>query len=83
MTSADRKAELKRLRKAEEDLRFIVKRLPGLNTIEELERVAYVAQSVAPEDGEFLRRHVKRLKELRAHFYGPRKPYKRYLVEET
>lgn len=82
MTTADHKAELKRLRQADQDLRFLIKRLPGLNTLVELERIAYVADSVDPEDGDFLRRHVARLEEIRSRFYGPRKPYKRYLVEE-
>lgn len=82
MTTTDQKAELKRLRQAEQDLRFLIKRLPGLNTITELERIAYVADFVDTVDGDFIRRHVARLEEMRSRFYGPRKPYKRYLVEE-
>jgi len=78
MTAADYRAELRRLRQADQDLKFLIKRLPGLKTIQELERIAYLVEDLSPEDAEFLRRLTKRLEEMRARFYGPRKGYKRY-----
>jgi hypothetical protein len=77
MTTTNHVAELKRLRQADQDLRFLIKRLPGLNTIEELERIAYLIDDLSGEDAEFLRRLTVRLDEMRARFYGARKGYKR------
>lgn len=77
MTTTDHKAELKRLRKDSEDLRFLIKRLPGLKTIEQMEQDAYLLDSLSPEAAEFQRRLAARLDEMRARFHGPRKGYKR------
>jgi hypothetical protein len=67
----------KKLLKTEEDLRFVVKRLPGLKTIEDLEQDAYLIQELSPEAADRYRRLAGRLGEIRSRFHGPQRGYKR------